>query len=180
MLWAAFCLGFFGFLRAGEFTCPSQSACPSDMLIIDDVAIDSHEAPSHMMIHLKRSKTDPFGAGFTLHLGRTGNDLCPIAAMLGYFARRPPGPVFFCFQVGIPLSRTCLCLELGQALTAMGIDTAGYSGHNFRIRAATTAAQAGFSDSLIQALVCWKSSGYIRMQRSPVSQPNLPVVRLRQ
>ena len=57
MLSAAFCLGFFGFLRAGEFTCPSQSACPAEMLIIDDVAIDSHEAPSHMTICLKRSKT---------------------------------------------------------------------------------------------------------------------------
>ena len=70
----------------------SVSMPPSEMLIIDDVAIDSHEAPSHMTICLNRSKTDPFGAGFTLHLGRTGDDLCPIAAMLGYLARRPPGP----------------------------------------------------------------------------------------
>ena len=38
---------FFGFLRAGKFTCPSQSACPSEMLIIEDVAIDSHEVPSY-------------------------------------------------------------------------------------------------------------------------------------
>ena len=129
MLWAAFCLGFFGFLRAGEFTCPSQSACPSEMLLIDDVAIDSHEASSHMTICLKRSKTDPFGAGFTLHLGRTGDDLCPIAAMLGYLARKPPGPGFlFRFQDGTPLSRTRLCQERRQALTAAGIDTAGYSG----------------------------------------------------
>ena len=154
MLWAAFCLGFFGFLRVGEFTCPSQSACPSEMLIIDDVAIDSHEAPSHMTICLKRSKTDPIGAGFTLHLGRTGDDLCPIAAMLGYLAWRPPGPGFiFRYQDGTPLSQTRLCQELRQALTAAGIDTAGYSGH-------TTAAQAGFSDSLIQVLGCWKSSAF--------------------
>ena len=49
---------------------------------------------------------------------------------------------------------------LRQALTAAGIDTAGYSGHSFRIGAATTAAQAGFSDSLIQALGRWKSSAF--------------------
>ena len=58
------------------------------------------------------------------------------------------------------VSRTRLCQELGQALTAAGIDTAGYSGHSFRIGAATTAAQDGFSDSLIQALGCWKSSAF--------------------
>ena len=52
------------------------------MLSIDDMAIDSHEAPSHVTIHLKHLKTDPFGAGFTLHLGYTGDDLYPIVATL--------------------------------------------------------------------------------------------------
>ena len=142
----------------GEFTCSSQSACPSE---IDDVAIDSHEAPSHMTIHLKRSKTDLIGAGFTLHLGRIGDDLCPIAAMLGYLARRPPGPGFlFRFQDGTPLSWTRLCQELRQALRVAGISTAGYSGHSYRIGAATTAAQAGYRDFLIQALGRWKSSAF--------------------
>ena len=36
--------------------------------------IDSHEDPSHMMICLKHSKTNPFGAGFTLHFDRTGDE----------------------------------------------------------------------------------------------------------
>ena len=73
--------------------------------MVGDVVIDSHENPSHMMIRLKRSKTDPFGAGFTLHFGRTGDELCPISAMLGYLARRPPDPGFlFLFRDGTPLS----------------------------------------------------------------------------
>ena len=83
MLWAAFCLGFFGFLRSGEFTCPSLSASvhtPRTFLLT--------HAKIHpiMMVTVKSSKTDPFGAGFVLHLGRTDNVLCPVASMLVYLA----------------------------------------------------------------------------------------------
>jgi hypothetical protein len=41
MLWGAFCLGFFGFLGAGEFTCPSQSVFSHEMLEARDVLVDS-------------------------------------------------------------------------------------------------------------------------------------------
>ena len=167
MLWAAFCLGFFGFLRAGEFTCPSQAALSSEMLVVGDVVIDSHENPSHMMIRLKRSKTDPFGAGFTLHFGRTDDKICPISAMLSY---RPPEPGFlFLFRDGTPLSRARLCHELRLALMTAGVDTTGYSGHSFRIGAATTAAQVGLTDSFIQTLGRWKSAAFLEYIRSDQS-----------
>jgi hypothetical protein len=162
MLWAAFCLGFFGFLRAGEFTCPSQSAFAHEMLEVGDISVDSHTTPTHMQVQLKCSKTDPFGAGFTLHLGRTGDELCPIAAMLGYLAYRPSHPGFlFLFQDGSTLSRPRLCHELHQALQIAGVPTVGYSGHSFRIGAATTAARLGLSDSLIQTLGRWKSAAFL-------------------
>lgn len=47
MLWAAFCLGFGGFMRVGEFTCPSLCGFSPDMLTPGDVAIDSilHHGP---------------------------------------------------------------------------------------------------------------------------------------
>jgi hypothetical protein len=82
MLWAAFCTGFFGFLRAGEFTCPSREAFAEHMLSPRDVAVDSHTAPTHLTIHLKQSKTDPFSMGTTLHVGATGDTLCPVTALL--------------------------------------------------------------------------------------------------
>ena len=138
--------------------------------MVGDVVIDSHENPSHMMIHLKRSKTDPFGAGFTLHFGRTGDELCPISAMLGYLARRPPDPGFlFLFRDGTPLSRARLCHELRLALMTAGVDTTGYSGHSFRIGAATTAAQVGLTDSFIQTLGRWKSAAFLEYIRSDQS-----------
>ena len=46
MLWAACCLGFFGFLRAGEFTLQSLVIFdPSTHLTVNDVAVDSHGSP---------------------------------------------------------------------------------------------------------------------------------------
>lgn len=168
MLWAAFCLGFFGFMRAGEFTCPSLEAYDSLKLSVADVAVDSHTSPSKLTVFLKQSKTDPFGAGVTLHLGTTGDTLCPVRAMLGYLAIRPQsaGPLFI-FRDGATLSRPRLAQSLHQALRSAGIDDTNFSGHSFRIGAATTAARAGLSDSLIQTLGRWKSSAYTLYIRTP-------------
>lgn len=168
MLWAAFCLGFFGFMRAGEFTCPQQGAGTQDILAWGDVAVDSHSSPTHLTIRLKRTKTDPFGAGTTLYLGITGDVLCPVAAVLGYLAVRPPSPgPLLCFQDGKPLSKPRLVQALRQALRAAGVDDSGYSGHSFRIGAATAAARAGLSDSFIQMLGRWKSSAFSLYIRTP-------------
>ena len=153
MLWAAFSLGFFGFFRSGEITCPSVEAFEPHMLSPPDIAVDSHVSPSRMSVHLKRSKTDPFGAGLTVQLGRTGDTLCPVAAVLAYLAVRPPSPgPLFIFQDGSALSRPRLVQSLRRALTLAGIDASGYSGHSFRIGAATAAAKAGLPDSLIKTL----------------------------
>jgi hypothetical protein len=59
MLWAACCLGFFGFLRAGEFTVESLEAVdPSSHLAVSDVSVDSREDPQVLSVHIKQSKTD--------------------------------------------------------------------------------------------------------------------------
>ena len=168
MLWAAFCLGFFGFLRSGEFTCPSRESFTPDMLSPQDVSVDSHGAPSHLAVHLKRSKNDPFGAGTTLHLGATGTALCPVASVLGYLTIRPPtpGPLFL-FRDGSTLSRSRLIQSLRQVLGTAGVDCSRYSGHSFRIGAATTAARMGVSDSLIKTLGRWKSSAFTLYIRTP-------------
>ncbi len=41
-LWAACCLGFFAFMRSGEFTCPSWDAYVPSMLSPADVQVDNH------------------------------------------------------------------------------------------------------------------------------------------
>ena len=117
MLWAAFCLVFFGFMHA------------------------------------------------------TGASLCPVLAMLAYLARRPgqPAPLFM-FRDGLPLSRPKLVQRLREALNSIGVDDSGFSGHSFQIGAATAAARAGLSDSLIKTLGRWKSSAFSLYIRTPARQ----------
>ena len=46
MLWAACCLGFFGFLRSGEMTVPSDTAYdPAVHLNLNDIAVDNAASP---------------------------------------------------------------------------------------------------------------------------------------
>ena len=168
MLWAACCTGFFGFLRAGEFPCSSWNVYTQEMLSFRDVSVDSHHTPSLISIRLRRSKSDPFGNGVTVHLGSTGHAICPVAALLGYLAQRGQGqgPLFL-FQNGSPLSKVKLMQHLREALGAAGVDTSGLRGHSFRIGAATAAAAAGLEDSLIQTLGRWHSSTFLRYIRTP-------------
>ena len=168
MLWAACCTGFFGFMRAGEFTCPSLEAFRPNMLRPRDVLMDSHDSPSVVSIRLRRSKVDPFGSGVTVHLGKTGQLICPVAALLSYVAVRgqSPGPLFM-FQDGSTLSKPKLRLHLRWALEQQGFDCSGITGHSFRIGTASTTAQVGVEDSLIQTLGRWHSSAYLRHIQTP-------------
>ena len=161
MLWAACCVGFFGFMRAGKFTSRTGEQSPS--LTAQDMAVDNRANPSMVRIHLKHSKTDPFRHGVDIYLGRTDRDLCPVTALLAFLAIRPAveGPLFV-FSDGSPLTRDKLVDAVRQALGRAGISAAGYSGHSFRIGAAPTAAQAGLEDSVIKMLGQWESAAYQR------------------
>ena len=163
MLWAACCVGFFGFMRAGEFTTrPGEP--PS--LTPQDVAVDDREHPTLVRIHLRG--TDPFRHGVDIYLGRTDKDLCPVGALLAFLAVHPcnHGPLFI-YADGTPLTREKLVEAVRQALQQAGVSPAGYSGHSFRIGAATTAARAGLEDSLVKMLGRWESTAYQRYIKTP-------------
>ena len=79
LIWAASCIGFFGFLRAGEMTVPSESDYnPTVHLNHSDIALDHKSHPSLVRITIKQSKTDPFRKGVSIFVGRTGTDICPV------------------------------------------------------------------------------------------------------
>ena len=117
---------------------------------------------------IKQSMTDPFRLGVTLVLGRTDQILCPVSLMMAFLARRGThnGPLFM-FEDGSYLTRSRFVCELKKALSAAGINAEKYNGHSFRIGAATTAAEKGIEDSIIQTLGRWKSTAYLLYVRLP-------------
>ena len=130
---------------------------------------NSRVDPTVAHLTLRHSKTDIFGVGVTIHLGRTGDSLCPVSSLLAYLSRRPssPGPLFL-LQSGQPLSKQVLVSTVHDALGSAGVDVGRFNGHSFRIGAATAAAQAGLPDSTIQQLGRWRSSAFTRYLRPPV------------
>lgn len=172
MLWAACCLGFFCFLRAGEMTVPNDREFdPAVHLTKEDLALDNQESPSMLRVRLKQSKTDPFRRGIYLFVGKTGSDLCPVLAVLSYLISRGSrtGPLFM-YQDGRYLTRQRLVVAVREALDKAGMDQTCYCGHSFRIGAATTAAARGIEDSVIKTLGRWKSLAYLEYVKIPRDQ----------
>ena len=154
MLWAACCLVFFVFLRSGELTVPNTSTIDLTWhLTLQGIMVDDKLKPTCLFIRVKGLKMDQTRQGITLCVGRTYNELCPVAAVLAFMARQTTykGPLFV-LASGQPLTRQKLVDFIKQAIQQAGIDLSNYTGHSFRIGAATTAAANGIGDATIQTL----------------------------
>ena len=106
MCWATCCLAFFGFSRVSEFTTQGPFIL-SRHLSLADVAVSPGSPPAAIRLRLKFSKTDPFGTGCFVYLGRSGHDICPVSALLRYLSLwgDTAGPLFV-WRDGSPLSPT--------------------------------------------------------------------------
>ena len=159
---------FFGFCRSGELTVPQTGDYdPAVHLSFRDVACANPEKPNILTLLLRKTKTDQARREVKIILGRTGGELCPVAALLRYLELRgrDPGPLF-CWADHTPMTRTRLVQEVRRALRWAGLPEKDFAGHSFRIGAATTASAAGVEDSTIQALGRWKSSAFLRYIRA--------------
>ena len=103
-----------------------------------------------LSIKLKHSKTDQKRKRIKIVIGKTGDDLCPILAMLSYLKVRvsQPGPLF-CWQSESPLSKSNF---VDKVRSAANLPADNFSGHSFQIGATTIAASAVIYDSSIQSL----------------------------
>ena len=153
-------LAFFGFLRCAE--------------IVEGLSRESITFQSgSIQILLRRSKADPLGKGVKIDVGPAAPPCCPVQALLAYLARSrhldPTGPLFV-LASGKPLTRSALVETVRMLLNIAEVPNAQlYSGHSFRIGAATTAAMAGVPDSLIRAAGRWQSDVCLRYMRIPTA-----------
>ena len=100
MLWAACCLGFFGFLRAGEFTVNSSFDASLD-LTPADLQADSTLNTQSFGEFIKCTKTDPFQCGCFIFLDQGSISLCPVLALTSYLHLHGQGATpLFIFQDG--------------------------------------------------------------------------------
>ena len=129
---------------------------------VKDIAVDNARHPSIMQSRIKQSKTVLFRQGISLYVSKTGSHICPVASMMNYLQVRgmsPSGPLFQ-FSDGRVLTRKRF-VDFVRAGLKADIDDRNYSGHSFRIGAATTAAKKGIEDAIIKTLGRWKSLAYL-------------------
>ena len=76
MLWSAFTLAFYGFLRSSEFTAPSATQFnPLVHLSNSDVSFNSGGC---LTVHLKSSKTDPYRQDCTILIAPSHCFVCAV------------------------------------------------------------------------------------------------------
>ena len=137
-VWTAITLGFHAFLRAGELTTNTPN-CYSKRrhLLKRDVA----DLQDWLVIHIKASKTDQYGATCQVPVAATGRPTCPVRAMRKFLrrARHAESLPLFTLKSGQFLTLDHLTRLLRTVLRHCGIPSQqvqGYSSHSLRIGAA--------------------------------------------
>ena len=130
MLWAACCLCFYGFLRAGEITVPSEAGYDSSVhLNMGDISVDNADNPTVVKEKIKASKSDQFRKGVDIFVGRTYNQLCPVEALMAYVAvQGQDDGLFFHFKDDRLLTKGRFVTSVREALSAAGIDAKKFAG----------------------------------------------------
>jgi len=171
LLSAVFSCAFFGFLRCGEFT--TNQFNPRYHLTLSDLHCTTRRAT----LFLQTSKTDRTHRGVSIRLYATDTPFCPIRLLRRYLQCRrarfshtsSASTPLFIMPSGRALTRSTLLSRFRQILRALGVNPVLYSGHSFRIGAASTAAAAGVPTYLIQILGRWTSDAYRRYLSIPDS-----------
>ena len=172
MIWAAFNLAFFAFLRCSELTYSGVHKFRLQFDLSTDCIMFHHSlaCAQPITVYLKSSKTDIAREGQSLTIARTSMPLCAVAAMQEYFLLVRPrhGPLFY-FASGRYLTRGIVSNLLRDSARVAGLPYQSLKGHSFRIGAASVAAAAGLPDWLIKVLGRWSSDCYQLSIRTPQS-----------
>ena len=122
VIWAAMTFGYFGCLRAAEFTISDgQQFIPSVHFALQDVIINTH-SPCRVVVRIKCSKT-----GSDIYNACTNNIVCVFCSITQILNVRIKLGFTTNPQSSLPgHSLSCLCLA------GLGIDSAKYSDHSYR------------------------------------------------
>ena len=137
---AAFTLAFAGFLRLGEITYDARQRANSLAFIRDHITrkvVQFSPTADHLVVTLRRSKTDTEQRGVRITIAAISGPLCPaarIAELMIKYSQPPNAPLFRYGDKAF--SRRVVLSGLEKRLTASGINPAGYPGHSFRKGAA--------------------------------------------
>ena len=128
------------------------------------MAIDNLENPQAIRVYLRHSKTDQFGRGSVVIMGRTDDLLCPVAAVAAFMRVRHLAGALL--HDGTALTKAKFVQITRQPLKDLGLQKEQFAGHSFRIGSAKAAAQAGLEDSCIMMLGKWNSAAFRRYIRT--------------
>ena len=76
---------------------------PNLHLSYNDIAVNDAKVPSIISLQIKQSKTDQERAGTRVIIGKTGDDICPVNALLTYLSRRGDKPGLYSNGEMVPL-----------------------------------------------------------------------------
>ena len=169
-------VGWFGAMRCGEFVSPRGYFDENKGLCMEDVTFhrDAVAGRRNVRLHLKFSKSDPYGAGVDILLFEIGGNLCPYRRMREYLDMRsvgkssPKSPLFV-NAAGSALCRAEYLHFLNTLLTAAGVDNKLYNGHSLRRGMATECCNRGISDAVIGQMGRWKSDSYKGYIENPLN-----------
>ena len=166
VFWAALTMAHFSLLHIGEFTVDQKQFDPTHHLCIQDVTpnLTTQSELRYITIHLKTSKTDPFGQGVNMIIGCSGTQVCGACAAWDliqshWVKQASPAAPFFQLS-SWPLSRDVMVGDIKGLLAKLGLNPSSYSVHSLCIGGATTATAASLRDWEIRSLGCWKSNTY--------------------
>ncbi|XP_032404189.1 uncharacterized protein LOC116709643 [Xiphophorus hellerii] len=166
LLSSAFLLAFYGFLRLGEFTSPSNNFVPSRDLSVSDLKFH----PDFYSLTLKHSKSK---GACSIIIARNNKSFCPFLAMFKFallICKISCGSEsLFLTPEGNPMTATWFIKHLRLLLAANNFPPSQFSGHSFRIGAATSAAIQGIPSASLQQLGRWSSSAYSSYIRPDLS-----------
>lgn len=159
---AMFLLAFHAFLRIGEI-CVKQSEDSVKVIQRGAVQVPVHcLGGGFMTITICYFKSNFEGRPFSISVpvNQPVPRLCPVLALKQYLAlpHQGLGPLFT--YKGRSFTKSFFAKLLKDVLDFLHLDTLLYTGHSFRIGAATAAASRGVPDQVIKSLGRWKSDAY--------------------